>query len=58
MSTLAVAIHGKRWELAALCLVLEAVEMVRELPPEAADAMLQTTGRRGGQAGPRAEDLP
>ena len=50
---LALAIERKDWELAALCVVLQAVEMVRELPPEAADAMLQLLDTEKGEAPPR-----
>jgi hypothetical protein len=34
------AIRTENWELAALCLVLGAVEALKELPPDAVDEML------------------
>ncbi len=34
------AIRTENWELAALCLVLGAVEAVKELPPDAVEEML------------------
>ena len=40
MSTLAVAIQGKRWELAALCLLLGVTEAAAALPPDAVEGLL------------------
>ena len=41
MSTLAVAIRGKRWELAALCLLLGVTEAAAALPPDAVEGLLE-----------------
>ena len=41
MSTLAVAIQGKRWELAALCLLLGVTEAAAALPPDAIEGLLE-----------------
>ncbi len=41
MSTLAVAIHRREWELAALCLLLGVTEAAAALPPEAVDGLLE-----------------
>lgn len=40
MKALDYAIRTENWELAALCLVMGAVEAVKELPPDAVDEML------------------
>ena len=41
MSTLGVAIQGKRWELAALCLLLGVTEAAAALPPDAVEGLLE-----------------
>ena len=41
MSTLAVAIKGKRWELAALCLLMGVTEAAAALPPNAVEGLLE-----------------
>ena len=41
MSTLAVAIQGKRWELAAWCLLLGVAEAAAALPPDAVEGLLE-----------------
>jgi len=41
VSTLAVAIQGKRWELAALCLLLGVTEAAAALPPDAVEGLLE-----------------
>ena len=41
MSTLSVAIQGKRWELAALCLLLGVTEAAAALPPDAIEGLLE-----------------
>ncbi len=50
MSALAVAIHEKRWELAALCLLLGVTEAAAALPPDAVEGLLEVL------AGLEAED--
>ncbi len=52
MSTLAVAIDRREWELAALCLLLGVTEAAAALPPEAVDGLLEVL------AGLEAEDGP
>ena len=44
MSTLAVAIQGKRWELVALCLLLGVTEAAAALPPDAVEGLLEVLG--------------
>jgi hypothetical protein len=41
VSTLAAAIRGKRWELAALCLLLGVTEAAAALPPDAVEGLLE-----------------
>jgi hypothetical protein len=41
VSTLAVAIQGKRWELAALCLLMGVTEAAAALPPDAIEGLLE-----------------
>ena len=54
MSTLAVAIQGKRWELAALCLLLGVTEAAAALPPDAVEGLLEVlAGLEDGQRRPR-----
>ena len=60
MSTLAVAIQGKRWELAALCLLMGVTEAAAALPPDVIEGLLEvlagleTEGRRpSAKAGTR-----
>ncbi len=50
MSTLAVAIDRREWELAALCILLGVTEAAAALPPEAVDGLLEVL------AGLEAED--
>ncbi len=40
MKALDYAIRTENWELAALCLLVGAVEALRELPPDAVDELL------------------
>ncbi len=50
MSTLAVAIQGKRWELAAWCLLLGVTEAAAALPPDAVEGLLEVlAGLEGGE---------
>ena len=54
MSTLAVAIQGKRWELAALCLLVGVTEAAAALPPDAVEGLLEVlAGLEDGQRRPR-----
>ncbi len=56
MSTLAVAIERKEWELASLCLLTGVVEAASALPPDAVEGLLEVLSglededdrRRGG----------
>ena len=56
MSTLAVAIRNKRWEVAALCLLVGVAEAAAVLPPDAVEGLLEVLAglederprRRGG----------
>ncbi len=52
MSTLAVAIERKQWELASLCLLVGVVEAAAALPPDAVEGLLEVL------AGLEAEDVP
>ena len=55
MSALAVAIQGKRWELAALCLLLGVTEAAAALPPDAVDGLLEVlAGLEDEERRPRA----
>ena len=55
MSTLAVAIQGKRWELAALCLLLGVTEAAAALPPDAVEGLLEVlAGLEDEERRPRA----
>jgi hypothetical protein len=42
------AVRAERWELAALCLVATALDVISRLPPEAADELIEmlTQGQR------------
>ena len=49
MSLLAWALKQKRWEAAALCLLLGMVEVLEHLPPEALEGLLEVLdGKRRG----------
>ncbi|HJW88917.1 MAG TPA: hypothetical protein VJ565_05490, partial [Dehalococcoidia bacterium] len=49
LSLLAWAVKQKRWEVAALCLLLGVVEVLEHLPPEALEGLLEVLdGKRGG----------
>ena len=52
MSTLAVAIQHRKWEWAALCLLLGVTEAAAALPPDAVEGLLEVL------AGLEAEDVP
>jgi hypothetical protein len=41
MSTLAVAIERKQWELASLCLLMGVVEAAAALPPDSVEGLLE-----------------
>ncbi len=41
MTTLAVAVRRKQWELAALCLLVGVAEAAAALPPEAVEGLLE-----------------
>jgi hypothetical protein len=41
VSTLAVAIERKQWELASLCLLMGVVEAAAALPPDAVEGLLE-----------------
>ena len=51
MSTLAVAIDRREWELAALCLLLGVTEAAAALPPEAVDGLLEVLAGLEGEDG-------
>lgn len=61
MSTLAAAIDKKRWEVAALCLLVGVAEAAAALPPDAVEGLLEVLAgledenprRRGGAHGGR-----
>jgi len=54
VSTLAGAIQGKRWELAALCLLLGVTEAAAALPPDAVEGLLEVlAGLEDGERRPR-----
>ena len=54
MSALTVAIQGKRWELAALCLLLGVTEAAAALPPDAVEGLLEVlAGLEGEERPPR-----
>ena len=61
MSTLAVAIQTKQWELASLCLLMGIVEAAAALPPDAVEGLLEVlaqTGQPIGLAGLEGEEGP
>lgn len=39
------AVRAQRWELAALCLVATALDVVNRLPPQAADELIEMLAR-------------
>ena len=62
MSALAVAIQGKRWELAALFLMLGVTEAAAALPPDAVEGLLEVLAgledeERRPRGGPQASRL-
>lgn len=50
MSTLAVAIERKQWELASLCLLVGVVEVAAALPPDAVEGLLEVLAQTPGRA--------
>lgn len=53
MSTLAVAIERKQWELVSLCLLVGVVEAAAALPPDAVEGLLEVlSGLEGEEARP------
>lgn len=52
MTTLSLAIHEKRWEMAAVCLLLGVTEAAAALPPDAVEGLLEVL------AGLEVEDAP
>jgi hypothetical protein len=60
VSTLAVAIERKQWELVSLCLLVGVVEAAAALPPESVEGLLEVlaqTGQPVGLAGLEGEDV-
>jgi len=56
VSALTVAIQGKRWELAALCLLLGVTEAAAALPPDAVEGLLEVlAGLEDGKRRPRGD---
>ena len=54
MSTLALAIEKKEWELAALCLLLGVTEAAAALPPDGVEGLLEVlAGLEAEDARPR-----
>jgi hypothetical protein len=53
-SLLAVAIEREDWEVAALCLLIGAVEAVNKLPRETLEALLDELALEGVLEGPKA----
>jgi len=54
VSTLAVAIERKQWELVSLCLLVGVVEAAAALPPDAVEGLLEVlAGLEGEDARPR-----
>jgi len=54
VSTLAVAIERKQWELASLCLLVGVVEAAAALPPDAVEGLLDVlAGLEGEDVRPR-----
>ena len=54
MSTLAVAIERKQWELVSLCLLVGVVEAAAALPPDAVEGLLEVlAGLEGEDTRPR-----
>jgi hypothetical protein len=54
VSTLAVAIERKQWELVSLCLLVGVVEAAAALPPDAVEGLLEVlAGLEGEDAQPR-----
>jgi len=54
VSTLAVAIERKQWELVSLCLLVGVVEAAAALPPDAVEGLLEVlAGLEGEAARPR-----
>jgi len=54
VSTLAVAIERKQWELVSLCLLVGVVEAAAALPPESVEGLLEVlAGLEGEDVRPR-----
>jgi hypothetical protein len=53
MKALDYAIRTENWELAALCLLVGAMEALEMLPPDAVDEMLATLESDEKECGPR-----
>jgi len=52
VSTLAVAIERKQWELVSLCLLVGVVEAAAALPPDAVEGLLEVLAGLEGEDGP------
>jgi hypothetical protein len=51
VSTLAVAIERKQWELVSLCLLVGVVEAAAALPPDAVEGLLEVLAQTGPRPG-------
>jgi len=51
VSTLAVAIERKQWELVSLCLLVGVVEAAAALPPNAVEGLLEVLAQTGQPVG-------
>ena len=56
MKALDYAIETKNWELAALCLLVGAMEALEALPPDAVDELLAVLEPDEGECGPRRQE--
>ena len=55
MTTLAIAIEKKEWDLVSLCLLVSVAEAAAALPPDAVEGLLEVlAGLEAEDAGPRA----
>jgi hypothetical protein len=58
VSTLAVAIERKEWELVSLCLLVGVVEAAAALPPDAVEVLLEVLAGLDGEGGRSEREAP
>ena len=55
--SLSIAIDRGRWDIAALCLVLGSIEVMRRIPPESITEVMDLLGGEPGADAPAEKDM-